>query len=130
MNTKALIRKNILAALAVIFITGFSSFKLWDKATQSTVTFIYTPASGDTPFEQSSVEEPSNWSPGSPCNNSLDQDKACSITVPLTNTMNSGQELDPSKVSLQSAEHESSGSYRIVDNSSGGYSNPINQPLN
>ncbi|PRD57036.1 hypothetical protein [Sphingobacterium gobiense] len=130
MKAISFIKKNILPVIAVVTVISFSSFKLWDKATQSTVTFIYTPASGDTPFEQSSVEEPSNWNPGSPCSESEDQDKACSITVPLTNTMNSGQELDPSKVTLQSEEYESSGSYRIVDNPSGGYSNPINQPLN
>ncbi len=31
MNTKGFIRKNILAVLAVMFIAGFSSFKLWEK---------------------------------------------------------------------------------------------------
>lgn len=131
MKAISFIKKHAMVVFAGAAIIGFSSFKLIDRTAQSEVTFIYTPGAGDTPYEQSSVENSANWEPGSPCSNSLAQDKACSIKVPFANTMNGGTELDPAKVSIESQEHLSSGQYRVITGSSStGYSDPVNRPLN
>lgn len=131
MNAIAFIKKHATAGIALAAVLGFSAFNISENKLQTEVTFVYTPAPGDVPYSKTSVEDLSNWERGAPCNSSLDQDKACSITVPLSSTMNSGQELDPNEVQIESEQHGTSGSYAIVlGSSSRGYTEAINQPLN
>lgn len=131
MNIINFIKKNAMAVVASIAILGFSSFQLAEKALLTEVTFQYQPPSGSNPFDQTKVQDQSNWTPASAsCSSEQDQEVACSITVPIENTMNGGTEIDPSKVTIHTAlSSAGANNYLVIPNPSNEYTNEVNRPL-
>lgn len=123
------IKKHAMALAALTIAIGsltLMSFKAELKSNQTSRIFKYTPPSSTNAFSKSNVEDPNNWEideTDTPCPTSQN-DIACSIAVPLSNTMNGGQELDPSKVSI-TTQQSSINNHRVILGS--GYSSPVNK---
>lgn len=98
MKAISFIKTNLLAILALATIVGFSSFKLWETSTQSTITLYFE---GDTD-SATEVADASYWvENSSPPTCSGDQ-KACSMTVNVNDVIGStgNRELNPARIAL------------------------------
>jgi hypothetical protein len=130
MKSIQFLKKNAMAIVAAVAILGFSSFKLAENKLDE-ITFQYQPPSGSNPFDQAKVQDQSNWTPAlASCSTEEDQEVACSITVPLANTMNGGTQIDPSKVTIHtSLSPAGANNYLVTPNPSSAYTNEVNRPL-
>lgn len=128
MNIIAIIKNNFLMLVDVATVIGFSAFKAVEKKAQSNLIFKYEAPPGTDPFAEAKVKNTANWvldETSTPCPTTQNQ-VACSISVPPTNTMNSGQELDPTKVSIASQQFTSN-NHRVINGT--GYSSPVNRSI-
>lgn len=129
------IKKHAMVVVAGAAMIGFSSFKaieLNNKNKDADLIFTYVPPSGSlTPYWDANVKNTANWQRStSDCSPTSDQEVACSIAVPSTNTVNSGNNIDPSKVSIETFQH-STDNYGVSPSSASTpqYSDPLNKPL-
>lgn len=130
MKAISFIKNNAIAmSIALAAVIGFSAFKA-EENLQDNITFRYQGPLND-PFSQANVQETSNWTPDSEsCDSEEAQQVACSISVPLSNTMNSGSEIDPSKVTIHTSLSPAGGNnYLVSSNPNGEYTNEVNRPL-
>ncbi|TDQ75297.1 hypothetical protein [Sphingobacterium yanglingense] len=132
MKTLNFIKKYAMAIVAGIAIMGFSSFKLYQKETLTDVVFRYQPPGSLTdPYDESNVKNTAYWvKDNEVCSELAPQEVACSIQVPLGNTMNSGNNIDPSKVTIETSFH-STKNYGVAPSTAltPKYTNPINRQL-
>lgn len=126
MNIQQIIKKNLLAIIAVATVIGFSSFKIYEKSSMTDVVFRYQqPESELHPFSAPNVKTLANWKDDSSQCPTTDDEVACSIMVPIENTINSqGKELDPNKVTI-STQQATPNNHGVT--SGVGYSNPVNR---
>lgn len=128
MKLTEIIKKNILAVVALVTVIGFSSFKiLKDNDSQSNLVFRYNPPSSN-PYSSTNVKDTDNWEldeTSTQCPTTQNQ-VACSIVVPSGNTMNGEQELDPSKVIIETQQF-STNNHRVIGGT--GYTSPVNKTL-
>lgn len=129
MKAIAFIKKNSMLLLAGAAIIAFSAFKISENKVQSSLTFKYEAPAGDpNPFSDTNVKNTAHWKldpTNTPCPTTINQ-VACSISVPIGNTMNDEQELDPTKVQISTL-LSSTNNYRVVNGT--GYSSPVNKAI-
>lgn len=135
MKAISFIKKHAMAMVAGAAIIGFSSFKLagLNEQTKDTdLIFTYVPPTGSsTPYSEANVKNTANWQrSAASCSESVEQEVACSIAVPSANTMNSGNTIDPSKVTIETFQH-STNNYGVSPSSAATpqYNDPLNRPL-
>lgn len=135
MKAISFIKNNAMAMVAGAAIVVFSSFKLMNAnldTNQSDIVFTYQPPSGSpTPYSDANVKNTANWQKSTTsCSDSADQEVACSIAVPSSSTMNSGNNIDPSKVTIETFQH-STNNYGASPSSAATpqYNDPLNRPL-
>jgi len=121
-----IIKKNIIAAVAVAMVVGFSAFKVVDKNLQTDAVFTYNaPQNEPQPYSETNVKNLNNWVlSNNPCSIAEDQEVACSIRVPLAN-ITQDDELDPSSVTISTSEF-TPGNHMVTNGT--GYTEPTNQP--
>lgn|SRR5690606_15910041 len=128
MKITSILQKNAMAIVAMATIVGFSAFKIGSEAIQTTATFVYQAPSSD-PYAENNVKNTSNWIRSTEsCSLDEAQDVACSIEVPLNRTMNGGNQIDPSQVTIETFQH-SANNYGVSPSTSGHYEEPVNKPL-
>ncbi len=135
MKAISFIKKHATVMLAGAAIIGFSSFKvikLNNENKDTDLIFTYVPPAGSpAPYSDTNVKNTANWQRSSTsCSDSEDQEVACSIAVPSTSTMNSGNNIDPSKVTIETFQH-STNNYGVSPSSASTpeYNDPLNKPL-
>ncbi|QIH35260.1 hypothetical protein [Sphingobacterium sp. DR205] len=135
MKAISFIKKHAMVVLAGAAIIGFSSFKVIELNKQNKDTdliFTYVPPAGSpAPYSDTNVKNTSNWQRStSDCSASTEQEVACSIAVPATSTMNGGNNIDPSKVTIETFQH-STNNYGVSPSSAATpqYNDPLNRPL-